>query len=210
LKKRVQEVVRNIFDQERFTSSSGLGDILMHSLHLSLVTGHGYMAPLRVRLPEFSERVRSKYVRQTLKGSIGVWRFSDVCDLSLTQYTEDELIKNRIQRIASYFGGMPFSQSSLEGRNKIVKEDFDRTPRKIVELLNEFRVYWSDEIRSYFERYGFSYVPLPYGSGTNNRYHFHSQSISEGMLYVGYSLGSDSCYDQRKIFINDVSISICT
>lgn len=50
---------RNIFDQVRFTSSSGLGDLLMHSLHLSLVTGHGYMAPLRVRLPEFSERVRS-------------------------------------------------------------------------------------------------------------------------------------------------------
>ena len=84
LKKRVKEVIRNILDQVRFTSSSELGDLLMYSLHLSLVTGHGYMAPLRVRLPEFYERVRSKYVRQTLNGSIGVWRFSDVCDLSLT------------------------------------------------------------------------------------------------------------------------------
>jgi len=104
---------------------------------------------------------------------------------------------------------MTFSQSSLEGRNKIVTEDFDRTPREIVELLNEFRVYWSDEIRAEFEHYGFSYAPLPSESGTNNRYHFHSQSISEGMLYVGYSLGSDSCYDQRKIFIHDVSVSTC-
>ena len=51
------------------------------------------------------------------------------------------LVKDRIQRIASYFGGMPSSQSSLEGRNKVVKEDFDRTPREIIELLNEFRVY---------------------------------------------------------------------
>ena len=68
---------------------------------------------------------------------------------------------------------MHFSQSSLEGRNKIVKEDFDRTLREIIELLNEFHVYWSDEIRSEFEHCGFSYAPLPYESGTNNRYHVH-------------------------------------
>jgi len=124
--------------------------------------------------------------------------------------TEDGLVKDRIQRIASFFGGMPFTQSSLEVRNRIIKEDFERTPPEIVELLNDFRAYWRDEIRSEFEHYVFSYTRLPYGSGTNNRYHFHSQSISNGMLYVGYSLGSDSCYYQRKIFIYDVSVLTCT
>ena len=105
---------------------------------------------------------------------------------------------------------MPFSQSSLEVRKRIIKDDFARTPREIVQLLNDFCAYWRDKIRSEFEHYGFSYAPLPYGSGTNNRYHYHSKSISDGMLYVGYSLGLDSCYDQRKIFIYDVSVLKCT
>ena len=182
----------------------------MDSLFLSLQTGHGYMAPLCVCLPEFAERARSKYVRQTSNGSIGIWRFCDVCDLSLTQYTEDGKVKDRQQRISSFFGGMPFSQSSLEVRKRIIKDDFARTPREIVQLLNDFCAYWRDKIRSEFEHYGFSYAPLPYGSGTNNRYHYHSKSISDGMLYVGYSLGLDSCYDQRKIFIYDVSVLKCT
>ena len=73
-------------------------------------------------------------------------------------------------------GGMPLSQSSLEAANRL---SLKRRPRQVVDLMNKFIEFSKEFTRNEFEHYGISFSPLPYGSGTSNRYRssVHSASI---------------------------------
>ena len=207
LMKKTKDIVRNVLNMARVTISSPLSDMLMSALVQSLTNGTGFMSDIQITLPEFAANIGSKYVRQTLNGSIGVWRFSDVCDFSNDQYTESGLMRDRVAKISCFYGGMPFSQSSLEAANRLTKDEFERRPRQVVDLMNKFIEYSEEFTRNEFEHYGISFSPLPYGSGSSNRYrsNVHSASISDGMLFVGCGTREDCEYDQRQVFIFDVS-----
>ena len=143
----------------------------------------------RIALPELSNQVRGKYSRVTINGSFGCWRKSDVCDLSLTQFDATGSIQHTRQRISNFVSGIPTSQSSIESVNARTKQELNRKPREVVQLMEFFANFLSDIAKNEYNFYGFSYAALPYGSGTGSSRastKAHSSSIEDGMNCVQF------------------------
>ena len=102
-------------------------------------------------------------------GLSGFWRKSDICDLSLEQFDEEsgEMV-DRVQRISSFVSDVPTTQSSIEAFNGLTKQSMERKPNEVVELMSFFSTFIVESVMKDYQKYGFSYSSLPYGTGTGN------------------------------------------
>ena len=69
----------------RDTISSALATIIFDHLYSVLTTGYSSRGP-GIALPTFANRIVNRYARLTVNGSFGVWRKSDIFDMSMEQF----------------------------------------------------------------------------------------------------------------------------
>jgi len=191
----------------RDTISSALATIIFDHLCSVLTTGYSSRGP-GIALPTFANRIVNRYARLTVNGSFGVWRKSDIFDMSMEQFDESGKVTDRNQRVSSFVCGIATSQSSIESFNALTKKMLDRKPKETIELMDFFGSFIAETVKRDYEKYGFSYSCLPYGMGTDSgRYKStkHSESILLGMTFLGYSSYTEFQYDQRSYYVTDVS-----
>ena len=169
-----------------------------------LTTGYSSRGP-GIALPTFANRIVNRYARLTVNGSFGVWRNSDIFDMSMEQFNvESGKLVDRNQRISSFVCGIATSQSSIEAFNSLTKKMLDRKPRETIELMGFFASFIAETVKQDYEKYGFSYSCLPYGMGTGfdrNTSTKHSESIMLGMTFLGFSTYTEFQYDQRSYYL---------
>ena len=211
LKKSVMDYTTNYLNLIRDTISSALASLMFSHLCNVLKTGYSSRS-VRIALPVFAEKISNRYSRLTVNGSFGVWRKSDVCDLSLEQFDEESgEIVDRIQRISSFVSGVPATQSSIESFNGLTKQSMERKPKEVVELMSFFSTFIVESVMIDYQKYGFSYSSLPYGTGTGNNRNKstkHRESILLGMTFLGFSTYRDFIFDQRLIYSTDISFAL--
>ena len=158
-----------------------------------------------------------KYQRITQNGSRGFWRFSDIFDFDL-QLEEGGDASDKKKKVSNFFPNIPCSQSSIEATNKITKEEIERKPIEMTDLMEKFCSIWSENTIDEYKFYGFSFIscPFPYGGGSGNarlRSRDHSNAIWEGMSYLGRNEETNELeYDQRTdaIWKRNVSFTLYT
>ena len=110
LKKSVIDYTTKTLNIVRDTISSALASILFHHLYNVLTTGYSTRG-VGIALPTFADRIYNRYARLSVNGSFGVWRKSDICDLSMEQFDQESgKLLHRHQRISSFVCGIPSSQ----------------------------------------------------------------------------------------------------
>ena len=85
LKKKVIDFIVYNLNLARNSISSALADILMENLCDMIKDGTGSRSP-RISLQELSKKIENRYSRITENGLFGVWRRSDVCDMSFDHF----------------------------------------------------------------------------------------------------------------------------
>jgi len=208
LKKKVIDFVVYNLNLARNTMSSALADILMENMCEMIKNGTGSRSPC-ILLEQLSLKLKNRYKRITENGSFGMWRRSDVCDLSFDHFDTEGKLQCSNPRVSNFVGGIPSSQSSIESVNHRTKVELFRRPLETRELMEFFTTFLSDIVKKDYNFYGFSYAPLPYGSGsesTRSRSNVHSKSLADGMVYLGRGQATEMVYDQRSYYHIDVSL----
>ena len=140
--------------------------------------GTGSKSPC-ISLEQLSLKLKNRYKRITENGSFGMWRRSDVCDMPFDHFDSDGKLQQSNPRISNFVAGIPSSQSSIESVNHRTKVELERRPLETCRLMEFFTTFISDIVKKDFNFYGFSYAPLPYGSGTGStrsRSNVHNKS----------------------------------
>jgi len=130
-----------------------------------------------------------------------------VCDMSFDHFDSNGKVQQSNPRISNFVAGIPSSQSSIESVNHRTKVELERRPLETRRLMELFTTFISDIVKK-FNFYGFSYAPLPYGSGmgsNRSRSNSHNKSLADGMVYLGRGQATEMVYDQRSYYHIDVS-----
>jgi len=96
--------------------------------------------------------------------------------------------------------GIPGSQSSIEGINGSLKDEFDFTKQNTVDLLDNFRVNFRNRSMREYEDWGFSFTPLPYGNGGRCKSDKFTPLWIDGLEYLGEL--NNGRHDQRTLFLH--------
>ena len=208
LKRKVIDFIVHNLNLCRETISSALADIMMENLVVMIRDGSGSRGT-GIALEELSLKVKNKYGRVTENGSFGLWRKSDICDMSFDHFDIDDgkMIQSN-PRISNFVSGIPTSQSSIEAVNHRTKVELERRPLETCRLMEFFTGFISDIVKKDYGEYGFSYAAVPYGTGTgSNRAtsSSHNKALADGMLFLGRGRGVEMIYDQRSYYHKDVS-----
>jgi len=118
--------------------SSIAASVLFKSMIAFIRTGN-FGTGITINQNNAAAKIEAGYSRRTSNGSFGFWRYSDLTNTNCTHFDRVHLTHPSLSTAQIRFG-IPGSQSSIEGTNGSLKDEFDFTKRNTIDLLDNFRV----------------------------------------------------------------------